>query len=181
HLLLCFSDPLSDDLLGRDYQHRGRVDVSLFRMELSLKPYHFYICGPTSMLETLVTSLQDWGVPDARIHFEAFGPASIKRRSAPETLLGQDMDHGTDAGIVVSFSKSNRQLPWRADLGTLLDLAEANGIAVNPGCRAGGCGSCQTTITSGEVAYCNPPDYDPEPGTCLLCVCVPKTSLTLEA
>ena len=41
--------------------------------------------------------------------------------------------------------------------------------------------TCQTTIRSGEVVYHQPPDYDPEPGTCLLCVCVPKSSVTLEA
>jgi len=28
------------------------------------------------MLESLVPALEDWGVPEARIHFEAFGPAS---------------------------------------------------------------------------------------------------------
>mgnify|MGYP006995473750 CR=1 FL=1 len=31
------------------------------------------------------------------------------------------------------------------------------------------------------VSYRQPPDYAPEPGTCLLCVCTPKTAVTLEA
>jgi hypothetical protein len=35
-------------------------------------------------------------------------------------------------------------------------------------------------IKSGEVAYRQAPDFDPEAGSCLLCVCTPKTSLTLE-
>ena len=63
----------------------------------------------------------------------------------------------------------------------MLEFAEASGIAVASGCRTGSCGSCQTTIVAGEVSYLQPPDYDPEPGTCLLCVCTPKTSLTLAA
>lgn len=33
------------------------------------KRYHFYICGPTPMMECLVHALEEWGVPDARIHF----------------------------------------------------------------------------------------------------------------
>ncbi|MDO8925443.1 MAG: 2Fe-2S iron-sulfur cluster-binding protein [Sideroxyarcus sp.] len=178
HLWLCFSDPLPEDRAGHDFQHQGRVDVSLLRTQLPLRPYHFYICGPTPMMDSLVTALEDWGVPEARIHFEAFGPASIKRRlgAVPTTA-----DQVTRNDIVVTFAKSGKQLAWQPASGSLLEFAEANGIAVYSGCRAGGCGSCQTTIQSGEVAYRNPPDYDPEPGSCLLCVCSPKTSVTLEA
>jgi ferredoxin-NADP reductase len=186
HLRLCFSDPLADDQAGRDFHHRGRVDVSLLRMELPLKPYHYYICGPTPMMESLVAALEDWGVPDARIHFEAFGPASIKRRPAPAAAapaaVPAAMPAAAPAGeIMVTFAKSGKQLPWQPASGSLLEFAEASGVSVNSGCRAGGCGSCQTTIRDGEVAYSNPPDYDPEPGSCLLCVCAPKTSVTLEA
>jgi hypothetical protein len=176
HLRLCFSDPLPEDMAGRDYQHRGRVDLALLRMLLPLKPYHFYVCGPTPMMESLVTALEDWGVPEARIHFEAFGPASIKRKQATTGA----MLAATDPGIVVTFAQSGKQVPWQPAAGSLLEFAEANGIAVDYGCRAGGCGSCQTTILAGEVAYRQAPDYDPEPGTCLLCVSAPKTSVTLE-
>lgn len=175
-LRLCFSDPLPEDRPGADFQHRGRVDVALFRSLLPLRPYHFYICGPTPMLATLVPALEDWGVPDARIHFEAFGPASIPRRkpaSAPSPVGG--------AGVPVRFARSGKDLLWTPAAGSLLELAEANGIAVNSGCRAGGCGSCQTTIAAGEVGYTQTPDFDPEPGSCLLCVCTPKAGLTLEA
>jgi ferredoxin-NADP reductase len=177
HLRLCCSDPQAEDVAGRDYQHRGRVNVALLRMELPLKPYHFYICGPTSMMESLVPALEDWGVADARIHFEAFGPASIKRRSKPATAIA---DAAAAADCIVTFGLSGKQLAWHPDAGSLLEFVEANGISVNSGCRAGGCGSCQTTIRSGEVSYRQPPDFDPEPGTCLLCVSVPKTSVTLE-
>jgi len=178
-LRFCFSDPLPEDR-PEDYQHylhHGRVDVNLLRLSLPLKPYHFYICGPTPMMESLVTGLEDWGVPEARIHFEAFGPASIKRQpaSAPLGAVAPASD------IVVTFAKSGKQLPWQPASGSLLEFAEANGIQVDSGCRAGGCGSCQTTIQSGEVSYRQAPDYDPEPGSCLLCCCAPKTSVTLEA
>jgi hypothetical protein len=181
HLHMCFSDPLPEDVAGSDYQHRGRIDIDLLRMQLPLKPYHFYICGPTPMMESLVLGLEDWGVPDARIHFEAFGPASIKRKQATANSVAMSQTMAADTDIVVTFAQSGKQLPWRSPAsGSLLEFAEANGITVNSGCRAGSCGSCQTTIRTGEVAYLQPPEYDPEPGTCLLCVCAPKTSVTLE-
>lgn len=178
HLRVCFSDPLAEDVAVRDYQHRSRVDVHVLRMQLPLKPYHFYVCGPMPMMEALVPALEDWGVPDSRIHFEAFGPASIRRRGAVQaTASAASGPHG----ITVNFARSGKQLNWQPGSGSLLDFAEANGIAVNSGCRAGGCGSCQTTIAAGEVSYSQEPDYDPEPGSCLLCVCMPKTNVTLEA
>ncbi|MBU1776519.1 MAG: 2Fe-2S iron-sulfur cluster binding domain-containing protein [Gammaproteobacteria bacterium] len=175
HLRFCFSDPLPEEVAGRDFHSASRVDVRLLRGELPLKPYHFYICGPTPLMESLVPALEDWGVPDAHIHFEAFGPASIKRKpaAAQQTVT-------TDSDIVVTFARSGKQFQWQPEAGSLLEFAEANGIAVDSGCRAGGCGSCQTTITSGEVSYGQAPEFDPEPGSCLLCTCIPKTSVTLE-
>ena len=175
HLRFCFSAPLSDDIAGRDYHHRGRIDVQLLRMQLPLRPYHYYICGPTPLLESLVPALEDWGVPDAHIHFEAFGPASIKRKQAAAQAVA-----AADSNIMVTFARSGKQLPWQPTTGSLLEFAEANGIAVDSGCRAGGCGSCQATIRNGEVSYLQPPEFDPEPGNCLLCVSIPRTSVTLE-
>jgi ferredoxin-NADP reductase len=181
HLRLCFSDPLAEELAGRDYHHAGRIDVPLLRNQLPLKPYHFYICGPTPMMGSLVAALEDWGVPDAHIHFEAFGPASIKRRTATVPQSQDTNVTNATSDIVVTFTKSGKQLAWQPASGSLLEFAEANGVRVDSGCRAGGCGTCQTSISSGEVAYHQAPDYDPEPGSCLLCVCTPKTSVTLEA
>ena len=180
HLHFCLSDAAPDALVGQKYLRQGRVDVALLRALLPLKPYHYYICGPTPLLQSLVPALEDWGVPDSRIHFEAFGPASIQRKKA-STSAGAPGAAGVAADIMVTFAKSAKQVIWQADAGTLLDFAEANGMRVDSGCRAGGCGSCQTTITAGEVTYRQTPDFDPEPGTCLLCVCTPKTSVTLEA
>jgi ferredoxin-NADP reductase len=180
HLRVCFSAPQPEDEAGRDYHHQGRIDINLLRAQLPAKLYQFYICGPTSMLECLVPALEDWKVPDTHIHFEAFGPASIKRRSAKDSVTDAQ-NETVEKDIFVNFAQSGKELQWPPFVGTLLEFAESQGISVNSGCRAGGCGSCQTKILSGEVAYRQPPDYDPELGTCLLCVCSPKTSLTLEA
>ena len=184
HLHLCLSNPQPGEAgahqPGPVQHHHSRVDVALLRRLLPLKPYHFYICGPTPMLQSLVPALEDWGVPDGRIHFEAFGPASITRKKpAPATRTAAQGDDRKDA-VMVTFAKSGQQAAWDPGMGSLLDFAENHGIAVNSGCRAGGCGTCQTPIRAGEVAYTQAPDFDPEPGSCLLCVCTPKTAVILE-
>jgi uncharacterized protein len=175
HLHICHSDPLPDEVAGRDYHHAGRVDMNLLRLTLPLHSYNFYICGPVPMMAAMVAGLEDWGVPDAHIHFAAFGPASVKRRS----IAAPVQDSGTD--IQVTFARSGTTATWRRSAGTLLEFAEQEGIPVDSSCRSGACGTCRTTIAAGEVSYNQPPDYDPEPGMCLLCVCTPKTSVTLEA
>ena len=182
HLHLCLSNPQAGEAgvhqPGPVQHHRSRVDVALLRRLLPLKPYHFYLCGPTPMLQSLVPALADWGVPEGRIHFEAFGPASIPRKKpAPATA---PEEAGNKEALQVHFAKSGRQASWASGMGSLLELAENLGISVNSGCRAGACGSCQTPIRAGEVVYTQAPDFDPEPGSCLLCVCTPKTAVTLE-
>ena len=180
HLHFCVSNANNGGELGGKYQRHGRIDIDLLRRLLPLKPYQFYLCGPTPMLESLVPALEDWGVPDARIHFEAFGPASVKRKSAMQEPAAATPTQSEDTAVMVTFAKSGKQLAWQSGSGNLLDLAETLGIAVDSGCRAGSCGSCQTSIRQGEVRYAQAPDFDPEPGTCLMCVCTPKTPLTLE-
>jgi len=180
HLHICLSQATAGEVARHDHQHPGRVDVALLRRLLPLKPYHYYLCGPTPMLESLVPGLEDWGVPDAHIHFEAFGPASVKRKNAGATATPEAPASAAGQAITVTFAKSGQQFTWDGATNNLLDWAESHGIAVDSGCRSGSCGSCQTPIAAGQVSYQQKPDFDPEPGTCLLCVCRPKTSVTLE-
>lgn len=190
HLRVCYSQPLREDELGRDFHYEGRVSVNLMRKTLPFQIYDFYICGPTPMMKSIVPGLDDWGVPDQHIHFEAFGPASIERpnrKAAPKPKGPSafrdepEADDAPSGPISVTFSASGKTLEWDASCESLLDFAESNGIDMDSGCRAGGCGACQTTIEKGAVSYNHAPDFDPEPGTCLACVCRPKTDLTVEA
>ena len=49
------------------------------RQVLPSNNYQFYVCGPGALMESLVPALWEWGVPESHVHFEAFGPASVKR------------------------------------------------------------------------------------------------------
>jgi len=177
HLHVCYSNPNGDEVAGVDYQHKGRVDIPLLRTTLKLMRYQFYVCGPKPMMESLVPGLEEWGVDTDDIHYESFGPASLIKHEKPKT--GPE---GISArAITVTFSKTGTRVPWNPDAGSLLELAEAQGIEVGSGCRAGSCGCCQTTLETGEIEYSQQPDADIEPGHCLLCISTPKGDLTLAA
>jgi ferredoxin-NADP reductase len=173
HLHVCYSRPGDGDVLGVDYRHRGHADIELLRSTLKLARYQFYVCGPKPMMETLVPGLEDWGVTPSDIHYESFGPASLAKREGPALPSA--------AVIRVTFGRSGKTVPWDSGTDSLLVLAEANGIAVESGCRAGSCGYCQTRLEAGEVAYSQTPDAELEPGHCLLCITTPKSDLTLAA
>jgi len=174
-LNIVYSRPSESDLRGRDYQHQGHVDVELLRRTLPHGRHQFYVCGPPMMMQALVPALAEWGVPVADIHYEAFGPASVKlpgTPAAPATVVAE---------VEVRFQRSGRTLTWDGRDASLLDFAERHGIAVESGCRSGGCGSCETRLLEGKVQYENAPDHDVAAGHCLLCVGRPSSPLVLEA
>ena len=174
HLHVCYSVPNENDLEGIDYQHSCRVSIPLLRTTLKLMRYQFYVCGPKSMMESLVPGLEDWGVDSDDIYYESFGPASlIKHKKASISATTQP--------VTVIFSQSGKSIPWDFAADSLLEFAEANDIEVESGCRAGSCGSCQTAMKAGEVDYNQEPDADVVPGHCLLCISTPKGDLTLDA
>ncbi len=181
HLTVAYSQPGPDDVPGSDFQHHGRVDLDLIKSTLPHGRHQFYICGPASMMESLVPALGTWGVELADIHFEAFGPASV-RSVNNNSDSPQLVNEGVGAqNFEVHFFQSARTVLWGTASGTLLDFAEKNGISVDSGCRAGSCGACETKLIAGSVRYADKPDYDFATGNCLLCVGRPTTDVVLAA
>jgi uncharacterized protein len=176
HLHVCYSNPTEKDKLGEDYHHKGRVGVDLFKEVLPSNNFDYYMCGPGPMMESVVKGLADWGVPDDRVHYEAFGPASVKKAAA----VVVPVEPGAKP-ITITFGKGGKTANWDPAAGSLLAFAEAQGAAIPSGCCAGQCGTCLTAIRSGEVTYVQEPGSKPEPGSCLACVCIPKGDLVLDA
>lgn len=175
HLVVCYSDPLPEDRKAEDYDHAERVSVELFKKVLGVNNFDFYICGPPPMMESLTRDLGEWGVPEESIHFEAFGPASVKKvAQLPATLPA------AGGGYEVTFTRTGRKAVWSGS-GSLLELAEANGVRIDSGCRAGSCGTCVTAVRDGEVHYLRKADAEIEKGSCLACISVPKGPLSLDA
>ena len=179
HLQVCYSDPEKNDKQGTQYHHAERVSIELFKKVLPSNNYDYFICGPEPMMESLITGLKDWGVPKDKIHMEAFGAASVKVRSKNRGNTVSEDQHVEQYSI--TFSRTGKSLKWDLDSGTLLEFAEANGIVMDSGCRAGNCGTCVTAIRSGELDYLEDPGTAIESGSCLTCIAVPKSDIILDA
>ncbi|MBI3881737.1 MAG: 2Fe-2S iron-sulfur cluster binding domain-containing protein [Verrucomicrobia bacterium] len=156
------------------FQHAERVTIDLLKRVLPSNEFEFYVCGPPAMMSDLIAGLKAWGVPEKQISFEAFGAATVRK---PALQTGSTTTHG----FKIQFSRSAKAVAWHADAGCLLDFAERHDIAIPSGCRAGNCGTCLVAIKSGEVTYLREPGIPVEAGSCLTCVAVPKSALTLDA
>lgn len=111
------------------------------------------------------------------IHFEAFGPATVR---PAEASSGEPLAAAATP-FAVRFTRSARTLAWDGQDANLLDLAERHDLEVDSGCRTGSCGTCETRLLSGAVHYAELPDHDITQGYCLLCVGKPRSDLVLEA
>jgi ferredoxin-NADP reductase len=176
---VCYSKPLESDRKGRDFHHEGRVTVDLFKELLPSNNFEYFLCGPGAFMESITEDLRKWGVPDEWVHFEAFGPASVKRAAKPESKVS--VTFPPMGGHDVTFAKSGKTIVWQGGGRSLLELAEEARIKIDAGCRAGNCGSCLVAIKSGKVEYIGSHGADVEEGSCLACICRPSTALVLDA
>jgi len=176
HFDICYSRPMPADNLGRDYDHRGTIDVARLRQVLPSNNFHFYLCGPAGMMETLVPALKAWGVPESHVRFEAFGSATVQG-------LKQIRTTGDIAKnpCQVEFLLSGTCLAWDNRYATLLDFAESQDVSLDYGCRAGNCGQCLVSVKSGNIDHIQAPGVSLEENQCLPCIGIPDNDVVLEA
>lgn len=172
HVHRALSQPEDHAVAGQDYEFAGRLGIEQVKVTLALDDYDFYLCGPGSFTQDLYEGLRTVHVPDARIHAEAFGPSTLRRHTeAGQPTLQQPP--AASEPVPVYFAASAKEARWAPGSGTLLELAEARGLAPDFSCRGGSCGTCKTRLVSGQVHYPNPPAELPEAGSVLICCAVP--------
>jgi ferredoxin-NADP reductase len=166
HVTRLLSDT-TDAREGHDYDLQGRLGIDTLRATLPFDDYDFYLCGPPGFMQSLYDGLRALNVPDARIHAEAFGPASLHRDVAVP------LRPPAKASVPVLFTASAKEARWQPGAGSLLDLAESRGLAPEFSCRGGSCGTCRTKIVAGAVTYASPPEFPAGADEALICRAVP--------
>jgi ferredoxin-NADP reductase/MOSC domain-containing protein YiiM len=174
-----YSQPRPEDIEGREYDSIGHVDLGLLKALLPGKDMDFFLCGPPPFMNGLLKSLWEWGVPETRIRFELFGPATLlqegtsARRRTKETTV-------EEKAYEIEFSASGITAKWDPEYENLLEFAEDQGVFPDFSCRSGICHTCQYKISEGEVAYNFEPLDPPYPGQALLCCARPRSKLVID-
>ncbi|MGE6734961.1 molybdopterin-dependent oxidoreductase [Streptomyces sp. NPDC059900] len=164
-----YSRPGPQDRPGLDYDRAGRISAADIDGRLIERRARFYLCGSEGMLADVTAGLVSRGVPRFDIFTEKF-------HAAPQPL--EIPDH---ARATVRFARSDRKLTWRKEDGTLLQLAEREGIALPSGCRLGQCESCSVTVLEGQVAHLVTTPEDLADDQCLTCQAMPVSDVTLDS
>lgn len=178
-----YSQPEFSDVLGKGFQVQGRVDLNLLREHLSLDDYDFYLCGPQKFMQSVYEALRILGVREERIRYETFGPSMVLKsptelKTSSEEGSGSiemtDQNDLPQEPVMVRFATTGQAAEWRPKKGSLLQLAEENGIFPDFSCRSGNCGACVTKLKSGAVSY--PKGYSAgiKDDEVLLCSAVPQ-------
>ena len=180
---VCYSQPGAGDVAGTDYDTEGHVTSDLLKELLPDTRPMFYLCGSTPFMKSMYNGLIEWGVDELQIFYEFFGTACELKEKPPVTAesAAADMGLAADTSFQVEFRQSGVSATWTPASGTILDLAEANGVDQDFICRAGMCHTCLSTVLEGETAYLHD-DVVPPPGDdeVLICSARPKTDVVID-
>jgi len=161
----------------------GRLDADRLRefarTEFDVRRVdEFFVCGPGSMVKELAATLRELGAT-GKIHVERFavdGAAKATATTAAAPAAG-------GAGAEVAVTIDGRQRSFRVLEGrTILESAEAAGLALPYSCRAGVCSTCRTKVVSGTVTMDRNQaleDWEVQAGFVLCCQASP-TSRRIE-
>jgi ferredoxin-NADP reductase len=184
-----------EGVISKDFIARTVPDIARRRVHL---------CGPPPMMEAVKAALAEFGVPPANVRTEAFGPARGQAPAPASTAPAVPPPQAQAAppasttpaasplpvpanqqvaSATVTFSKSSRAAPLARGQ-TVLEAAEAAGVAIDYSCRVGICGTCMVPLREGavtmEVEDGLPPE-EKERGMILACQAKSEGDLVVEA
>lgn len=162
-----------------------------------------HVCGPPEMMEAVKAVLLDLGVPQDKIKTEAFGPAKgaapaspapapaspAPAQAAPAQAAAASPPSADAAPVApsaqveVQFKKSGKTGPLAPDQ-SVLEAAEAIGVAIDFQCRIGICGTCVVPLLEGTVTMAEESGLKPEDkarGIILACQAKSPAALVVDA
>jgi ferredoxin-NADP reductase/MOSC domain-containing protein YiiM len=178
---IVYSRPAPTDQAGADFDAPGHIDTALLEKLGVSRGSDFYLCGPTSFLQSMRDGLRNWGVLAENVHTEIFGSLEAITPGMAQAVHTPHLPPGPPgAGPPVSFARSGITTAWDPKFASLLELAEACDVPVRWSCRSGVCHTCMTGLIGGSITYNPEPLEMPAPGNVLVCCSQPGAGVTLD-
>ncbi len=178
---IVYSRPSAGDEVGTDFDAPGHIDTALLEKIGVSQDSDFYLCGPSSFLQTMRDGLRNWGVLAENVHTEIFGSLDAITPGMAQVGHTPHLPQGPPgSGPPVSFARSGITVAWDRKFASLLELAEACDVPVRWSCRTGVCHTCMTGLIGGSIAYNPDPLERPAPGNVLVCCSQPNAAVTLD-
>lgn len=145
----------------------GPFSMSHLEQVPDLTKRQVFVCGPEGFMQKANNLLLEMGLPESQYHQEAFGIASqtvVEKQELSITING------------AQFIGDNQR--------SLLVQVEDAGFEIASSCRAGLCGLCKVSVTSGDYSQPDVPALlaeDREANQVLACCCVPRGDISIES
>jgi ferredoxin-NADP reductase/MOSC domain-containing protein YiiM len=182
HRLVAYSRPDGADAAHAEHELEGRLDLDTLKHAAVPADADYYLCGPDGFMRAIGAALTANGVAPERIATEVFGVVAAYASGIVQS--GHREPHEPDGppgtGPLVTFARSNVEVPWNDRFPSLLDLAEACDVPVSFGCRNGTCHNCESGLLAGEVDYFIEPLESPPEGRVLVCSTRPSSEVALD-
>lgn len=175
HAHITYSQPEPGDVAENFCHSEGRLDIALVKQLAPGPDCDFYLCGPGSFMKSFYDGLREWGVLQQRIHYEFFGPASVKFDNAESAREKAPAENS----VQIHFEPKGISATWNGTQTNLLDFALGAGLKPRYGCKNGICGTCLCRLISGEVRYDHQVSTPVAKGEVLLCCARPESHLTI--
>ena len=161
----------------------GRLDDSKVRELVDrfcsgTSPDEAFVCGPDTMINTVVMALLDLGMTEESVHAERFG-VPRKSGTAPPISKATSTDLAK-VTVVMDGHKKSFEMP-RAGT-NIVDAAAEQGVELPYSCKGGVCATCRTHVQKGEVEMATNYGLEPwevEKGFVLACQCTPVSDEVL--
>jgi ferredoxin-NADP reductase len=178
---IVYSRPAAIDQVGADFNATGHIDTALLARIGVSRDSDFYLCGPSSFLQSMRDGLRNWGVLAENVHTEIFGALEGITPGMAQVVHTPHLPQGPPGvGPPVSFARSGITAAWDHKFASLLELAEACDVPVRWSCRTGVCHTCMTGLIAGSIIYDPEPLEMPAPGSVLVCCSQPNAGVTLD-
>ncbi|QDF95397.1 phenylacetic acid degradation protein [Azoarcus sp. DD4] len=104
-----------------------------------------FVCGPGGMIDEVEAALKAGGLAQERIHLERFGVPD----SAPKHHV--EAGDAPQARITVIVDGLKREMDFRAEDPSILDVALRAGMDLPYSCKGGVCCTCRAKVLEGKV------------------------------
>jgi phthalate 4,5-dioxygenase reductase subunit len=124
---------------------------------------HIYCCGPRPLMDAVRDMTGHW--PPHAVHFEDFGSDLVRPRADDKPFTVQLAKSGLSFEVPIAS--------------TILEVLREHGVDAPSSCESGTCGTCRTTLISGNVDHRDLVLEDHERGSAIM-ICISRGRGTIE-
>lgn len=144
-----FSEEHTDTPLNTGRLDADKLGVFLKSLVPAASIDEVFVCGPHSFNDDVDAALRGAGVEAGRIHIERFGVPDAERATAQvHAPQAGDVEQAT---VVILRDGLQREIVFRKNDPSILEVAAAAGMDVPFSCKSGVCCTCRAKVLEGEV------------------------------